>query len=50
MSICKVKNRECPYAGSVKFEGESMFGENPGWHEVTVCYNNAIGRDITKCK
>ena len=50
MSICKVKNRECPYAGSVKFEGESMFGENPGWHEVTVCYNNAIGRDMTKCK
>lgn len=50
MSICKIKDRECPYAGSIKVKGEPMFGESPGWHEITVCYNDAIGRDMTKCK
>ena len=50
MSICKIKGRECSYAGTIKFKGEPMFGEKPYWHEETICYNDAIGRDITKCK
>jgi hypothetical protein len=48
--ICKIKNRECPYAGIMKFKGDPIFGESPDWHEVTICYNDTIGRDITKCK
>lgn len=48
--ICKHKNRECPYAGSIKINGCKEWGEEEGIHEYTVCYNDTIGRDWTKCK
>lgn len=47
---CKIKNRECPYAGIMKYKGDPIFGESPDWHEETICYNDAIGRNPDKCK
>ena len=50
MNICKIKNRECPYAGSINIKGEPMYGDSPGWHEIPICWNDAIDRKATKCK
>lgn len=47
---CQYKNRECPHAGSMKMMGYKELGEQEGIHEYTVCYNDELGRDITKCK
>lgn len=47
---CMIKNRERPYAGSLKIEGIPEWGEKEGFHEFTICYNDEIGRDVTKCK
>ena len=48
--MCKIKNRECSYAGVIKYRGDPMFEESPGRHEATICYNDEINRDVTKCK
>ena len=48
--FCKYKNRECPHAGSVKMNGSKEWGEKEGIFEYTICYNDEIGRDVTKCK
>ena len=36
--------------GNYEIKGESIVGESPDWHEETICYNDTIGRDATKCK
>lgn len=46
---CLHKNVECEYAGLLTYIGDPLFEETPGLHEVTICYNDKIGRDITKC-
>lgn len=47
--ICRYKNRECKWAGKITFAGDPFFNEEPGMHTCTICYNDSIGRDITKC-
>ena len=47
---CKFKNVECEHAGSIIWKGCIEIGEpDDDFHEATVCYNDEIGRDITKC-
>lgn len=48
--ICKYINRECPHAGSATVFGCKELGETEGIHEHSICYNDKIGRDWTKCK
>ena len=47
---CLIKDRECPHAGSLKMYGCSELGEKEDIFEYTICYNDEIGRDVTKCK
>ena len=47
---CLIKNRDCPYAGSLKMMGFPELGEKEGIFEYAICYNDEIGRDVTKCK
>lgn len=47
---CLLKNRDCPHAGSLKMMDFPEWGEKEGVFEYTVCYNDEIGRDVTKCK
>ena len=47
---CLMKNRECPHAGRMIVEGFPEWGEKEGLREYTVCYNDEINRDPTKCK
>ena len=47
---CLIKNRECPHAGRIQMHGCPELGEKEGIFEYTICYNDEIGRDITKCK
>ena len=47
---CLIKNRECLYAGSMKMVECKELEEQDDFHEYTICYNDAIGRDTTKCK
>ena len=47
---CLIKNRKCPHAGRLKMYGCPEWGEKEGFIEYTICYNDEIGRDITKCK
>lgn len=49
--ICKFKKVECEHAGSLVTKGCKLLGDpDENFHEYTVCYNDEIGRDITKCK
>ena len=47
---CLIKNRNCPYAGSIKIYGCPELGEKKGVFEYTIYYNDELGRDVTKCK
>ena len=47
--LCLVKNIECKYAGKLTYFGCKELGEKEGMHECPYCYNDAIGRDSTKC-
>lgn len=51
MEKCKYKNVECEYAGSLTTKG-CKFLDDPDedFHNYTICYNNEIDRDLTKCK
>lgn len=46
---CLYKNIECEHAGLLTYMGEPLFNEPKGLHKVTICYNDNIGRDKTKC-
>ena len=46
---CKIKNMECPHAGVMTTFGCKELGEPEGRHDTPLCYNDEIGRDITKC-
>jgi len=49
--ICKHKNVECEHAGVLVYKGCTAIGEpDDDRHECALCYNDEIGRDITKCK
>lgn len=49
--ICKHKNVECEHAGTLTFFGSKFCGDpDDDRHEWALCYNDEIGRDITKCK
>ncbi len=48
--FCKYKSKECSYAGSLKMNGCKEWGETEDIYEYTICYNDEIGRDVTKCK
>jgi hypothetical protein len=48
--FCKYKNRDCPHAGSIKIAGCKEWEETEVIHEYIICYNDEIGRDVTKCK
>ena len=43
---CKFKNMECPHAGKLTYMGDPLFGETPGLHEETICYNDEIGNHL----
>ena len=48
---CKFKNCECEHAGRLVYKGCKELGDSDDdFHECTVCYNDEIGRDVTKCK
>jgi hypothetical protein len=50
MNKCKFKNVECEHAGILISRGCEVLGERDmGLQEFTICYNNEIGRDTTKC-
>ena len=46
---CRFKNVECEHAGEIVTFGCKEFGEKEGMHKHTVCYDDTIGRDVTKC-
>ena len=41
---------ECPHAGKLTYMGDPLFGETPGLHEETICYNDEIDRNPSKCE
>ena len=41
---------ECPHAGKLTYMGDPLFGETPGLHEETICYNDEIDREPSKCE
>lgn len=47
---CRIKDVECEHAGTLVYYGCKEFGEREGRHECGICYNDKIGRDISKCK
>jgi hypothetical protein len=47
--FCKFKNVECEHAGKLTVNGSKEWGEKEGIYSITVCYNDSIGRDVTKC-
>ena len=47
--FCRYKKVECEYAGECKVEGLPEWGEEPGIHAYTICYNENIGMDTSKC-
>ena len=47
---CRHKEVECKWAGECKMVGFPEWGEAPGIHTYTICYNDSIGRDVSKCK
>ena len=46
---CLYKNVECEYAGVITTFGCKELGEKEGMHKHPYCYNDSIGRDVTKC-
>lgn len=46
---CRFKEVECKWAGECKVAGVPEWGEKPGIFAYTICYNDAINRDVTRC-